>query len=267
MILQPGCRFIVAPHFHLPVDWPRRLLLGAGVDEAAGWFSPKPSWRPPTTEELAVLLRVADAPTSPEQLEASLSLFQIPGHLRSTWWKLLEPAAGVLEHGCLPGFEAFVSQVVEFLAFKNLPVPEEARCTLVLSKPGQQFVSWGPEAHGPGRLLCNLAPWVPWPGAEQHRWPQPWGGINLGDEETSLVLINLSCQQLDAELHRRFPDQPSPTTVGELVRQFLRSCSDYPPVRLLLGPGEGYRLPRGGLILDAYLKEKQEPDVLLMIHG
>jgi hypothetical protein len=92
-----------------------------------------------------------------------------------------------------------------------------------------------------------------------------WGGINLGDEATSVVLINLPCQQMDVELRRRFPDQPSRAAVGELAAWFLRTCSDYPPVRVFLGPGEGYRLPRGGLILDRYLEGKQEPDVLLLI--
>ena len=36
-------------------------------------------------------------------------------------------------------------------------------------------------------------------------------------------------------------------------------------MRLILGPGEGYRLPRGGLILGGYLGDKQEPDLLLLI--
>jgi hypothetical protein len=83
--------------------------------------------------------------------------------------------------------------------------------------------------------------------------------------ETSVVLINLPCQQLDAGLRRRFPEEPSPSAVGELAGRFLRRCPDYPPVRLILGPGEGCRLPRGGLILGGYLGGKQEPDVLLLI--
>jgi hypothetical protein len=79
------------------------------------------------------------------------------------------------------------------------------------------------------------------------------------------VLINLPCRQLEAELCRRFPDQTAPALVAELSGQFLRSCPDYPPMRLILGLGEGYRLPRGGLIHDAYLADKQEPDVLMLI--
>jgi hypothetical protein len=66
-------------------------------------------------------------------------------------------------------------------------------------------------------------------------------------------------------IKRRFPDQPAPAVVGELAGCFLRSCSDYAPLRLFLGPGEGFRLPRGGLILDGYPEGKREPDVLLSI--
>jgi len=38
-----------------------------------------------------------------------------------------------------------------------------------------------------------------------------------------------------------------------------------PPIRLCLGPGEGFRLPPGGLILDGDATDKREPDVLLLI--
>jgi hypothetical protein len=265
MTLQPGCRFAVAPHFHLPADWPRRILVGAGVEEVDGCFYPRSTWRPPTTDELTVLLRSPDEPTSPEGVESSLCLFQVPGHLRSEWWKLLEKSTEVLGEGNLPGFEAFVNQVVEFLAFKDLPAPERARCTVVVSRPGQQSVAWGPEASPARGLRCSLAAHAPWRGAGELTGPRLWGAINLGDEETSIVLINLPIRQLDAELRGRFPDGLTPETVGALVGQFLRSCSDYLPVRFLLGSGEGFRLPQDGLILDGYPADKQEPDVMLLI--
>ncbi len=265
MTLQPGCRFVVAPHFHLTADWPRRLLIGAGVQEADGCFFPHPSWRPPTSDEQALLVRASDGPTPPEELDACICLFQLPGHLRSGWWKLLEQGVEVLGKDSLPGFDTFANQIDEFLAFKNLPFPEGAQCEVVVSDPGRPSVREGPETNRPGGLRCNLAPWAPWPWAEERRWPRLWGGINLGDEDTSVVLINLACRQLDAELRRRFSDRPAPATVGELTGRFLRSCPDYPSVRLILGPGEGCRLPQGGLILDSYLGGKQEPDVFLLI--
>jgi hypothetical protein len=265
MILEPGCRFVVAPHFHLRADWPRRLQVGAGVAEVGGCFFPRQSWRSPTPDELPLLVRASDGPAPSEELESCVCLFQLPGHLLSEWWNLLEQAAGVLGNDRLAGFEAFVTRVGEFLAFKRLPLPEGARCDVVVSDPEQRFVRWDGESNRSGGLLCSLTPWAPWPGAEEHRWPRLWGGINLGDEATSVVLINLPCRQMEAELRRRFPDQPPPATVGELAGRFLRCCLDYPPVRLVLGPGEGCRLPPAGLILDGYLEGKQEPDVLLLI--
>jgi hypothetical protein len=265
MTLLPGCRFIVAPHFHLPADWPRRLLLGPGVEERNGHFFPLHSWRVPTSDELSRLVWTSDGPTPEEELDGCVCLYQLPGHLHSEWWKLLAQSAGGAEHGRLPGFESFASRMAEFLAFKSIPVPEGARCDVVVTGSGQRLVDGGSETTGPAGLKCNLAPWVSWPWSEEQNLPRLWGGVNLGDEETSVVLVNLSCQQLAAVLHSRFPDQPAPATVGELVGQFLHFCADYPLVRLILGPGEGYRLPRGGLIVGSYLEGKQEPDVLLLI--
>jgi hypothetical protein len=88
--------------------------------------------------------------------------------------------------------------------------------------------------------------------------------VNLGDEDTRLVLIPSPIRGLPANLALRHPGQP-PATVGELVRWFLREFPDTPPVRLRLGPGEGFRVPPAGLILDADATDKHEPDVLLLV--
>jgi hypothetical protein len=100
---------------------------------------------------------------------------------------------------------------------------------------------------------------------EEFRWPRLWGAINLGTEDISLVFVNLHLRQLEAELRRKLSDQSAPSTIGELVVQFLRSFSDYPAVRLILRPGEGCRLPSSGLILDEYGADEQGPDVLMCI--
>src|SRR5208282_1911070 len=95
MTLQSGCRFVVAPHFHLVADWSQRLLVGVGVEEAEGYFFPLLSWRPPTPDELSLLVHASTAPLAPEELEACVCLFQLPGHLESEWWNLLEQGAGM----------------------------------------------------------------------------------------------------------------------------------------------------------------------------
>jgi hypothetical protein len=263
MTLLPGCRFAVAPHFHVPADWPRRLRIGAGIEEDDGRFFPRGPWRPLTAEELGLLVSDA-AGLAPPDLDATLCLFQLPEHLRSAWWQLLDEAAAAGDAG-LAGFDVFGEQLGEFLAFKGLPVAGEARCDVVVSKPGQRSARWDPEANRAAGMSCSLAPWVSWPDGASARGPGLWGAINLGDEETSAVLINLPGKELEAELRRRRPDEPAAADIGELAERFLRSYPNYPVARLLLGPGEGYRLPVGGLILDGYPEGKQEPDVLLLI--
>src|SRR5260370_687718 len=84
--------------------------------------------------------------------------------------------------------------------------------------------------------------------AEGGALPRLWAVVNLGDEDPRLVLIPVPIQALAAELALRHPGRPLPATVGELVGRFLRESPDCAPIRLRLGPGEGFRLPSGGLI-------------------
>jgi hypothetical protein len=117
----------------------------------------------------------------------------------------------------------------------------------------------------PAGLRPSLAPWAMCAMLEGCVLPRLWAVVNLGDEDTRLVLIAVPIQGLSANLASRHPGQPLPTTVGDLVGWFLREFPDCPPIRLRLGPGEGLRLPSGGLILDGDATDKQEPDVLLLI--
>lgn len=159
---QPiDCRFTVARGFHLTEAWDRRLRIGAGLEQIEGADCPQSFWRSPTAEELALLTQSA------VELESSVCLFGLPTHLRSRWWGLLEQSANALTSGQLPGFDAFANQVVEFLAFKNLPVPQGSCCELVVSGAGERFIPRTTQ----GRL---------------------WGAINPGDEETSIVLVSAS---------------------------------------------------------------------------
>jgi hypothetical protein len=265
MNLLPGHPFAIAPLFQLPGDWPARLLVGSGITEVDGGFCPQQSWRTANAEELAALVRSTPDPTASAELDASIVLFHLPAHLRSQWWELLELGSCDLAEGRLPGFNDFAGHVSDFLEFKNLPVPGGARWEVALGSPVQPLLAGESTLSRAGGLRSSLAPSTPWPAAQEHGGPRLWGGINLGDEEMSLVFLNLPWQLLDEHLFQRFPDQPSPATVGELAGHFLRNCPDYPPIRLRLRPGEGYRLPRSGLILNGYSTVKQEPDLLLSI--
>jgi hypothetical protein len=194
MTPRPGCRIVVAPSFHLPIDRAERILLG-------------PDGRAPDDREWDLL--IADSALV-RDLADCLCLFQLPRHLLASWGRLLEQAERTGAER-LDGFDTFVADVADFLAFKDLPVPAGAVFELLVNAPG----------------LCSIP--------QVGRQPGLWGGINLGDEAASLLLNNLT--------------------------------PDYPLVRLRIQPGEGFRLPAGGLLVDWSTLDKQEPDVLLLIRA
>jgi hypothetical protein len=244
MNLLPGYPLVVAPFFHLNADWPARLLVSAGVAKEQGRFVPRPPWRAPTADEMAVL--VPDfVPANQEELDGGLSLFALPEHLQSTWWDIVARS--------LQGFDAFVRDVAELLAFKGLAVPEGAHFDLVASKPGQPSLGWNAAGTRPEGLAFD-----------QSREGRVWGGINLGDEAVSVVLVNLAAKQMHDLLAGRFPDVPAAANLDELGERFLTHLPDYPPVRLCIEPGEGYRLP-AGILVDACTLDATEPALLLMI--
>jgi hypothetical protein len=227
-------------------SWSERLLLGE-VEEVDGHFIPRLGWRAPTGEEQLVLVGDPSLLTKDEVLDRGLCLFGLPRHLQSASWALLGRAQEVASPPRLEGFDGFVREVGKFLDFKGLPVPEGAAFDLVLSKPGQRSVRGS------------------WPLPDAAPWPHLWGGINLGDEALSLLFVNLTARQIQAELVRQFPDRPPPTDLDELARRFLAHCPDYPLVRLSSEPGEGYRAPTDGLLIDACTLGMQGPSVMLLV--
>lgn len=277
MNLLDGWRFAAAPRFHLDANWSARLTIGAGVEEQNGAYFPRGPWRPPTSNELALLVAgppvpppgvlpmldeaSAPVPAAVANPDEAISLFQIPGHLRDAWWALLDSAADA--GGSIQGFDRFAAQVSEFLAFKRLNPPAAAQMDALVTAAGERSIRRNAATGGAAGLGPTAAPWTPWPlGVPESR---VWGAVNLGDEDTALVVLNLTLSALAAELARKFPVEPPPATVGALVARFLRAFPDYPPTRLRLGSGEGCRLPPSGVILDGDPSGKQEPDVLLII--
>jgi hypothetical protein len=236
--------------------------VGTGVRETDGRFFSCGPWRPLTAGELALL--IAGPEDGPEKDAEAGCLFQIPGHLRAAWWDLLDRS---VEAGdtALPGFEDFTGQVAELLRFKQMEVPPSLQMEAVVTAAGRCSMRSDPETGAPAGLGPSLAPWAMCAQLEGGVLPRLWAVVNLGDEDTQLVLIAVTIENLAADLALRPPGQPLPATVGERVGWFLRQLPDCPPIRLRLGPGEGFRLPRGGLILDGDATDKQEPDVLLLI--
>jgi hypothetical protein len=283
--LLPGCRFAVAPKFHLNADWAPRVTIGTGVDESDGKFFPRGPWRLPSRDELAVLVAGAEPGTTPpgalplfndpdpparaDALDTRLCLFQIPEHLREAWWALVEKSAesGVAADGprgwSVKGFDAFAARLSDFLVFKGLSGPA-TRMEVLVTAPGARSIRVDPATGRPAGLGPTIAPWSPWPVGEPAA-PRLRAVLNLGDEGARVVVINLTLSDTAAELARREPAGPTPATVGALVARFGAACPDYPPVRLRLGPGEGCRLPSAGLILDGDMTDEEEPGVTLLV--
>ena len=275
MILLPGYHLTVAPKFHIDANWATRVTVGAGLENLDGAFFPAGPWRAPTVAELASLtpeptgtlkaigenpaVRLAPTPVLPTD---SICLFRIPEHLRSAWWSLLDAAAW--SGGPLQGFDGFAAQVSAFLAFKGLDVPGSTRMEAVVSAAGVRSIRRDPETGQILGLGSTIPPWATWP--PDQTVPRLRAIVNLGDEPSGLVLLNLPFAGA-AELVRQHATEPEPTTVGELLGCFFRACPNYPPVRLVLGPAEGYWLPAGGVVLDGDPTGKTEPDVLLLISG
>jgi len=164
----------------------------------------------------------------------------------------------------LPGFEGFARQVAEFLRFKHLEVLPSLQMEVVVTAAGRCSMRSDRETGRPAGLGPSLAPWTEC-ALLKGFLPRLWAVVNLGDEDTRLVLFAPSPSGCGGAPGLGAPRQSLPATVGELVGWFLREFPHCPPHRLRLGPGEGFRLPLGGLILDGDATDKQEPDVLLLI--
>ena len=263
MNLTHGYRLVAAPFFHQSIDWSSRLLLGGGVEEEQGRFVARPAWRVPTAAELAALA-IDGAPTKRDELDGCLCLFALPQHLQTAWWDMLDRARPA-ETTQLEGFDAFVHEVASLLGFKELPVPNGANFELVASQPGQRSICWNAGGARPEGLAFDRLPRTAWPLFSEQRPARLWGAINLGNEAISAVLVNLAAQQIHDLLAQRFPGTPAPATHGELAARFLTHVDDYPPIRLRLEPGEGYRLPTGGVLVDVCTLDMEGPAVLLLI--
>jgi hypothetical protein len=170
MMLLPGFRLVVAPHFHLAIDWSGRLSLGARVEQTAQGPMACPPWRPASSDELAVLILDPSRTTAVAELPGCLCLLVLPAHLRAAFWDLLARAP---EPGALPaeGFGAFVAETARFFAFKQLAVPAGAVWDLVVTREGS---------------ATSLAATA------------LWGLINLGEDAASVVFLNVPASKIPA---------------------------------------------------------------------
>jgi len=230
-------RFAVAPRFAPSRAWSDRLAQNGGVeiDGATGRPHPREDWTP--VDDVTSL--VDELPGRDGFLPPThLGLIDIPARLRKAWWAQAE-LAGVLSG---IGFEKVFSDVVEFLRFKRLPLPERVSLEVTASVSGMSSTS--PSGLGlgmPGRQTLGL--------------------VNLGDEASSIVLLDLPPLTLAAQLGAAGRE----LTPHELVTRYLGAFPQQRCLRVRLAPGEGLWLSRLGVVHDGNTCGKRDLDVMLSV--
>lgn len=217
-------RLAVAPRFHLRAEWSQRLQANDGIEvDAAGTLWPRPRWRE--------LSQAEEARWVGEGAAGDALLFNLPNHLRASWWSAVEG----MEPGGADGgaYQTFVARTVEFLTFKQRPLPSQCAFDVRVGRPGLRST----RADAPG--LGFDAP-------AAARRTLAW--VNLGDEATHLVLVPV------AGVHDM-----------EALRRHAATSPDHPLLRLRLEPGEGLWFPAAPLARDGDTIDKLDLDAILVL--
>ena len=142
--------------------------------------------------------------------------------------------------------------MIEFLRFKEVALPSPCRVDVKVSRPGEPSTRWDAASGSPGGLAFD--------GEGKGAFDRLAGIINLGDEATHLVLLNLGPPAMAEMAGRSGPSAPGP----ELLRRFFATAATYPLLRVRLEAGDGLWLPVG-IVYDGCTLDQREVDVALTI--
>jgi hypothetical protein len=270
--LRAGFPLARAARFPPGRAWPDRLRLNGGVERAGGRFHPRPDWRRATADELALLVADMPGPATPSpappagtapsaaageppprRLEAGV--LAIPLRLRRAWWE--EAGADRPRPDPDASYHRFAADLLDFLRFKDLPLPARCEVEVMASRPDQP----GTRLDADGRL-SGLAFASGRPSGSERR---TLATINLGDEATHVVLLNLPAEVMRARLAGGGESAACSLPLEALAVRFFDAFESYPLVRLRLDPGEGLWFPEADVAHDGWTGDKQEVDVVLAI--
>jgi hypothetical protein len=263
MQLVAGYRFRMAPRFATGLSWNERLQLNGGVIRSGDGFRAEPAWRPANDSERALLL-ADDQPAGSEKAAADpwqtdVCLWTIPEHLRAKWWDLAARQVETLPSG-LEGMAGFARAVADFAQFKGVPLPAECTFDVTLaSRDDRADSTTGETAEDSARRFL----WRGSQAADAAASSRVIARINLGDQQTSLIFLNLRPQQITEMLASRPANAALAVQDENPVSLFLQSFSTYPLVRLILAPGEGIWLPGANVVYEADCPTTSEIDVWL----
>jgi hypothetical protein len=253
---EPRYRFVVAPRFSVPRGFEGRLDRNGGIEHDGERAYPLCDWRPLNPEEMAFLLGERpgrDGVLSP----VDLGLIQIPEHLRAAWWAEAERRGAVPSAGS--SFPGVFSKLVDFLRFKRLPLPERVSLSVAVSAPGLLSTRVGRPGAPQGLGLGVAVPTTEAGGG------QALACINLGDEASFIVLLELPPVVLARRLESAGVEAPTGLADPALVRQYLDAFPRQSLLRVRLEPGEGVWLSPLGVIHDGWTEGKQDLDVMLHV--
>ena len=154
--------FAIASNFHLDGGWSDRLRVAENG-----------AWRVPRDEEIAGLLAEASSG------DPTVLLFAVPAHMSSRFWDMLgeEAAEGSGD------FVTFAADLRQFLAFKELPPPEDFVFDLVVQDVGGAVDTeglWALVNFGDDPLALD------WPGVRLQLGPGE--GCHIGRRERPAVV-------------------------------------------------------------------------------
>jgi hypothetical protein len=135
-----------------------------------------------------------------------------------------------------------------------LPVPQGCLASVVISRPGQMSTRIAAD----GQRLAGLR--FASPAVDGAAGGAPRALINLGDERTYVVLLNLDA----GAIGRRCGDAGGDPDL--LLQRFAARFPTYPLVRVHLEPGEGVWLPAAPAAFDGWTVGKSDVDALLVLH-
>jgi hypothetical protein len=258
MNLHPG--LVVCTYKHFAGSWnpALRISLNCGTIKEDDRFFPRDDWRPPSDEEFTLL--------TPDDGESDFSekiqVFSIPERLHEEFWKLnlhTLTDQGDAAEDLTVEYSRFINHVADFLSFIDAPLPEHCSFRTVITAQELPSTAYDPNSKRYHGLHLNLQSDLPSSTCAS--------AINMGDVARSLVWFNLDPRSmlvmLEGDAARNDPDDP--TYSQKIIEEFLTTFPDYPVIRLLLKPCEGYILPLNRVVHDGYTRGMKEPDFNLVI--
>lgn len=234
--LRAGILLHLVPGFRETLFRQEAVTLAAPASDPGTVNAAESRRRPLSEDEKALLF--GDAATAC----SSIGLLEIPVHLLKRWREVSGADSGGPAPGMTmdeSGYRNFAEAVLEFLQFKQVPLPAECRCDAVVLSPRSRPLALGRTATAGGDAVC-LA-------------------INLSGENARVVFSNQTRGVMAQAI--------SGNDVDALADQSIPQHPEAPLVCLELEPRQGVLVVGGAQIHAEYFAGPSRPGVVLVLRG